>query len=361
MQINLDMLESYKKDAPELLDAVEQDNDGTFIMRKDQQTSYCVKFIDGKCGIHLAYDAKFLGDACYFYPRITRLVGDLKIMTATMSCPEIARIALYKERAFELSGAEFLRVPQEIKNVLPDGLSSEDAINIHAIFIAATEDASVSAEHILARIASVSRSLQRVNKKDWGRAAGLYFRLADESIAVPEMNINDPFNLLHSLCGLVVASKKSISPRLQQTISEIEQALCARLDWEKILIHTSDDSLAAYNNLHNLWKNEMQEVYAPLLRRWLGAQLSSAFYPFAGLGHDLPERATIIGVRMAVLRLALMSAYSISNGKLHQDDVVRVVQSLSRFLDHLADPAFLLEIYAETGWSKEGRMLGLLD
>jgi hypothetical protein len=141
----------------------------------------------------------------------------------------------------------------------------------------------------------------------------------------------------------------------------MEEALNVRLDWENILIHTSDASAEAYNKLHALWQNEMRRDYDPLLKRWLGAQLSSSLYPFAGLGGNLTERITIIGVRLAILRLALISAYSISNSQLHQYDVVRIVQSLSRFLDHLADPKFSLEIYGEAGWTRENRMLGLLN
>ncbi len=360
MQVDSVTLEKYKSSAPELLSAVEADNDGTSIMRKDPQTGYCVKFADGKCGVQLKYGEEFLGDACSLYPRITRNIADTVVMTATMSCPEIARIALYGETPFRFEEIAISRVPQEIKNILPEALSLDDALAIHNMFIAATEDASASAEQIFARINSVSRSLSRVEKKDWLRAGAMYFRLVDSALPAPEKNINDPFNLLHSLCGLVVASKKTIPPRLHQTISEMENALCVKLDWQNVLIHTSDKSLGAYNNLHSLWQNEMQEIYTQLLKRWLAAQLSSSLYPFAGLGETLPDRATIIGVRMAILKLALISAYSINGAKLHQDDVVRVVQSLSRFLEHLASPAFSLQIYKETGWDRENRMLGLL-
>lgn len=361
MQVDPVTLERYKKEAPELLDAVEGDEASGFIMRKDMQSGYCVKFEGGKCGIHKTRGELFLSDACNFYPRITRAAGDSHIMTATMSCPEIARIALYGAEPLAFDDGEFSRLPFEMRNIAQDGMAQNDVIEIHKLFICATADETASAEKIFARIASVSRSLQRVEKKDWVRAAGLYFRLADTSIPAPEENINDPFNLLHSLCGLVVASKKNIPPRLQQTISDMEQALKVRLDWENILIHTSDESADAYNKLHSLWKNEMQENFQPLLKRWLGAQLSTSLYPFAGLGESLTERVTIIGVRFAILRLALISAYSISNSQLHQYDVVRIVQSLSRFLDHLADPKFSLEIYGEAGWTKENRMLGLLN
>jgi lysine-N-methylase len=361
MQVDSVILEKYKNSAPELLAAVEQDNDGTFIMRKDKQTSYCVKFEGGKCGIQLKHGEEFLGDACYSYPRITRAAGGANIITATMSCPEITRLALYGENPFSIEEVSVSRVPNGIKNVVEDGLSFEDAMSIHKLFVTATEDKEASAEKIFARISSVSRSLSRIEKKGWLGAAGMYFRLADSSLPAPEKNINDPFNLLHSLCGLIVASQKSIPPRLQQTISEMENALRAKLDWQNVLINTSDESLAAYDNLQKLWQDEMRNDYAPLLKRWLGAQISAAFYPFAGLGANLTERITIIGVRLAIIKLALKSTYSVNSGKLHQDDVVRVVQSLSRLLDHLADPKFSLEIYNETGWIKENRLFGLLS
>lgn len=361
MQINAAALDNYKQNAPELLDAVESDGSDGFIMRKDVSSGYCVKFEDGKCGIQNKYGEDYLGDACYFYPRITRLLGDLQVVTATMSCPEIARISFFTENPFILEEAEFIRRPQDVRNILPEGLSSHDAVTIHSAFIKATEDEDASAERIFTRIASVSRSLQRIEKKDWLRVVPLYLRLADSSLPVPERNINDPFNLLHSLCGLIVASKKQTLPRLKQTILEMEQALQVRLDWQNVLINTQEGSLGAYNAVKEKWDDEGSMIYAPVLKKWLAAQFSAAFYPFAGLGESLKDKITIIGVRFAIFRLALMSLYSINNGQLHQDDVVRVAQSLSRFLEHLADPSFSIKIYEEVGWDRENRMLGLLS
>ncbi len=360
MQVDLKTFELYKKAAPELVEAVESDNTGGYIMKKDTQTGYCVKFENGKCGIQNKYGDSFLGDACYSYPRITRVLGRANIVTATMSCPEVARLALYGNDPFKIEQNDIVRVPQDRKNILPESILLDDAIAIHSLFIDITKNESISAEQIFARIASISRSLQRVEKKDWVRAAPLYLRLVDGVLPSPEKNINDPFNLLHSLCGLVVASNKNISPRLKQAIDDMEKALCVELDWKNILIKADEKSLAAYYGIKNRWENGGKSVYDSVLKKWLGAQLSASFYPFAGLGDDLIGKVTIIGVRFAILKLALASAYSIYGGKLHQDDVVRITQSLSRFLEHLADPAFSLRIYAETGWDRENRMLGLL-
>jgi len=64
MQLDEATLERYKQKAPELLDAVEPAEETPWIMRKDKQTSYCVKYEGGLCGIHKKYGDDFLGDAC---------------------------------------------------------------------------------------------------------------------------------------------------------------------------------------------------------------------------------------------------------------------------------------------------------
>jgi hypothetical protein len=66
-------------------------------------------------------------------------------------------------------------------------------------------------------------------------------------------------------------------------------------------------------------------------------------------------------VRFATFKLALMSASVIHKIELPEETVVRIAQSLSRFLDHLGDAYFSLKIYGETGWDQEARLRGLLE
>jgi hypothetical protein len=99
-------------------------------------------------------------------------------------------------------------------------------------------------------------------------------------------------------------------------------------------------------------ENELQ----PLLRGYLSAQLSQALFPFAGFGAEVAERAAIIAVRLATVKLAL-ATLPLAAG---EAEVVEVVQTLSRFTDHLADPELSRRIYQETGWVREARLRGLL-
>lgn len=360
MQIDQAMLDKYKKEAPELLDAVEASEESPWIMRKDKKTGYCVKFDNGWCGIHKEKGAEFLGDACFFYPRVTRVLGDKVIMTAALSCPEITRLVLEDIQPFVFESDNVERLPYTLKNYLPEGLTPDNAIAVHKAFLDACEDGTVSAEHVLARIASVSRSIQMLDKKTWAESVPFYLKHADTRLPEPVGETTDAFNLLHALSGLIVASRKPMSDRLRETVKCMEAALAVKLDWQNVQITTTARSIEAYHACVAAWRKSAKQ-YDTILKRWLTAELSIALYPFAGLGATLTERITLIGVRMATLKLALMCAHTQNGAVLDTDSIVRVIQSLARFMDHLGDPAFSLKIYSETGWIRESRLRGLLS
>jgi lysine-N-methylase len=360
MQMDDATFARYQVKAPELLDAVDTDDDGGRIMRKSPSTGYCVKLDGGICSIHKQYGDSMLGDACHFYPRATRALGDAVLMTATLSCPEIARLAL-SEDAWTFAEQELERLPSQMKNYLPEGLSAEDALQVHQAFLKVAEDESLSAEQALARIASVSRSFENIPVSMWGKAVGFYLQSAQGRLPEAKLDAADPFNLLHALCGLIVATHKPRTPRLQAVLDDMQAALGATLNWENASIALGDDSQQRYRTMQERWRQEHAAIYAPALRRWLKMQLALALFPFSGLGDSLSERITIIGVRLATLRLAIMCRCDIKGPSSATDDLVPLVQPLSRVLDHLGSSRFSLDVYAEPKWLEEARMLGLLS
>jgi hypothetical protein len=358
MQVDAATVAKYAAEAPELLDAVASEDNST-IMRRDAQTDYCVKFDDGLCGIHKARGAAFLGDACYFYPRVTRALGAATMMTAAPSCPEIARLALLgADDPFALTPVVAERLPQTLKDYLPDGLDADAAVAIHRHFIAAAGDAAATPELVLSRLCSVARSLDALEAKDWAAAVPFYLRSADGRLAAPEVEDADPFNVLHALCGLAVATRKAPPARLVDVIAPMERALRVSLDWHGAAILTHDDSLAAYQALAVRW-GKAHDALAPVLRRWIQLQLSLAMFPFAGFGDTLTARITVITVRFATLRLALMCAMD-ENDMVSEEKIIAIAQPLARLLDHLANPAYSLSIYESAGWMRESRLRGLL-
>jgi len=359
MQVDEQTYELYKTTAPELLATVEAAAETPWIMRKNPATGFCVKLEGGLCGIHKEYGDRYLGDACHFYPRATRALGSKVLMTATLSCPEIARLSLFEDLPPQNETAEAERLPNSLKNYLPDGMSEDEALSVHQIFIDAAADKEADAELIFLRIACTSRQLDMLPANKWPILTSFYMKDADQRLPTATRDINDPYNLLHALCGLIVASHKPASTRLMETIRDMEAALAATLDWGAVSIATSDASLPALSHLQHCWYNEAKTLYNPILRRWLGMQMALNLHPFGGLGQSLTERVTLLGMRLAITKLALVCGHA-KYGALTQDQTVRIVQSLSRFLDHLGDSTFSIAIATETGWINEDRMHGLL-
>jgi lysine-N-methylase len=359
MQVDAATVEKYRAEAPELLEAVTS-GEAEHIMQRDPATDYCVKFEGGWCGIHKAHGSAFLGDACHFFPRITRALGDTPVMSAALSCPEVVRQIVHNEDAFTVYDETIDRVPHSMKNYLPDGIAPEDALQVHQAYLSAARDNSVSPERAFMRIASVARSMQALPVASWKDAAAFYFKNADSRLVfAPEPKPEDPFNLLHALCGLIAAAKKTQRPRLMQTIETMETALHASLDWERVGIMLQPDSAGASERLQAHYKEDAHTVIRPFLRSWLAAQIAMALFPYSGFGATLHDRITTLGVRFAVTKLALLCHHARTKSVI-ESDAVRILQSLSRFLDHLADPELLLAICKETGWEREARLRALV-
>jgi lysine-N-methylase len=359
MQVDVATRDKYAKDAPELLEAVDT-GESEFIMRRDPQTDYCVRFEGGLCGVHRDYGTSFLGDACHFYPRISRQLGNHASMTASLSCPEVTRLALFSEPTVSWQASKTDRLPYSLKDYLPEGLSSEQAWKIHTTCVDFAGNAELSPEQLIACFVSVAASLERQPLASWPDAIAFYLRMAPGRLPTPESQAADPFNLLHMMYGLLGAAKPTARPRLMETLQTIADALHVSYQPEAAAIVLEDDSTTRWMMIEQLWSMNGAPTYAPILRRWVQTQLTMMLFPFAGFGASLSQRAVLLGVRFAITRLALMCAYFTHDASLSAEMIVRIVQSLSRFLDHLADPTLCLRICEETGWVRESRLRALV-
>jgi lysine-N-methylase len=358
MQLDVHTKQKYEG-TPELMEAVTT-GEAEWIMKRDPNTDYCIKFQDGLCGIQAKYGADYLGDACHFFPRITRHMGEHLIMTASLSCPEIARLALFTTNDTDWKTGNIDRLPASLVDYTVEEIGANGGIAIHQAFIEACLCDDTPAERLLARFLSVVHSLRMLDMASWEAAVPFYLKNADGRLPPAEHDPNDAFNLLYALVGLVDASTATQRPRLERTIKEMEIALDASFTRNPLLIQTSDESYSAWVAMQRRWDAEWSPELNITLKRWLRAELSTNFFPFAGLGESMVERCLLIAVRFATVRLALQSCCVIHNGIPPEEEIIRVIQSLARFLGHLADPTLSLKIYEETGWTKEARLRALV-
>ncbi len=347
----------FEARAPELLPALAQEPDGLKVMRREPFSQACVKLEGGLCGIHREYGADFLSDACYFYPRVTRRIGQMNMMSAVLSCPEVARLAFADDDTFAIEKTELPRLPETVRDYLPHGMETQEALTIHRFFLEkALEEENPFFTFL--RLCSVVRSLERINAADRLGALIMYWNLSAAGLPAPEPKPEDAFNLTQALLGLSVSTGKPMPVNLRPVIEALLSALSITIDPATMAMRTGEDAYPRYLKLMETWKRAEPD-WQDFFRRWMAAQLSVNLFPFAGLGDTAEERAVILGVRFATLRLSLACLYA--REALSRDAAIAAVQGLAKIFDHLGTSAFSLAIYKEADWNRESRLRALLE
>ncbi len=352
MQVTPESLAQYRAEAPELLDAVVVTG-AQGVMKRAADTGACVKLEAGWCSIQRDYGPEFLSDACYFYPRVTRALGETLVTGGALSCPQTARLMLCEPDAFHLGLRKEIRTPYFLRNYLPEGFTGEEALDLHQAFLALAGDEQFSAAHNVMRVSAVARGLEMQPTSSWREAFALYVPMAEARIPPAEASAVDLFHLVQAMHGLMVASEAA-RPRLERLIAALAEMLGVRFTAEGGIELATDAASRVVKVLAHL-RAQAPQVQV-VLRRYVQAQLSEALFPFAGLGENLSERMTIIGVRFAMTRLA----YALLPEHPTEAAIVEVTQTIARFTDHLADAALSLKIFRETGWVREARLRALV-
>ncbi|MCF5715437.1 flagellin lysine-N-methylase [Pseudomonas tremae] len=93
-------VDAYKRSSPELLNLIASDNEG-FRMNLNADNQ-CMALQGGRCSVHTQYGEAALPDICATYPRMNRRFDAFIVKSATMSCPEVARLVLFGDTPFLL-------------------------------------------------------------------------------------------------------------------------------------------------------------------------------------------------------------------------------------------------------------------
>lgn len=352
-------LDKYQTQAPELLSVVKEKQGIGNVLAFDEQTGCCPKMEQGACTIHANYGTEFLTDVCHLYPRITRQLGDQLVMAGTVSCPEIARLALFGEAACELSEGETDRVPFNIKDYLPSGETPAACLTLNETLVQLADQAP-TAEVFLSKLAFFVMRFGDKPLSQWQEIISSGWKLMDVMVPAAQQNEQDPFYLLIAFTTLLSAGKIQPSQRLSEVLSMIELALNCRMDATQATLNIQPDSMQRAADLKSQWQQHHAEPMQHILKKLVMVKLQSSLYPFAGLGDNQQQRISWLIVHVATVKLGLMAAAHASGGTPEPDVTIKVIQTITRVLDHLNNLDFALPMYEEAGWLDTQRLIGLL-
>lgn len=321
--------------APELLAAI--DPDTRTILRSP--TGDCSQLDRGLCRIHARYGSDFLSDSCHFYPRILRDNDAGACMSANLSCPEIARLVLESPDPFALAEATLERMPLRIPHV-----GEPNAAAISGACLGYALDPRRRPAEALARFIAIGDAAVET----WPEM------LENELPTQPDIATDaDTYRVLYALVLVMALSGSSQRPRLESVVAVMLERLRASVDGQGRELTLLPGAIDACRQLRTEATSQAASIDA-ILRRWLAAQFTMWGFPFGGYPSlSLAERLRILSVRFAIVRLALQC-------HLHtQTPAADIVQPVSRLLDHIGDPALILDICRDAGWSSPARLQAL--
>ena len=87
-----------------VLDAIEQREDGTYAIKKCEETDGACALLepDGLCFLHKNFGEQYLSTTCALYPRVTYLMGNMASGSLTLTCPIAQKLLLLGKEPLRL-------------------------------------------------------------------------------------------------------------------------------------------------------------------------------------------------------------------------------------------------------------------
>lgn len=344
---------------PDLKNTMREMADGGTAMCHDH-TDKCVKFEGGLCGIQKKYGEDFLSDTCYHYPRSFRQFGGDVVMHAALSCPEVARNALFGEDAFALTRLPApTRAPQELYDFLPKGISTDEALHINQMILDAVLKPTHTPERHMARLLGLSEMLEELEPMHWLSATHFYLNTPGKHLPAPVAHPDDPVNLFRALHRMLVSDRNQYQNRIYATLRDMEAALEVRVHWGDATVSDVSRAPAAWERMQHSWAQHGAAL-TPLLHRWLAAEVSHMVFPFTGMSISPKTRATVLALHFATVRLALIAACHVKEAVIDESQQLRIIQSISRTVDHTVEQKPFFSAYNQPDWYHENRLRSLI-
>lgn len=340
----------YAQKAPELLEFVVDDDGGSKI-ENSFKTGNCSQLLDsGLCNVHKNYGEKFLPDTCTFYPKTVRKIGETTLVSATTSCPEVARLIVTMDDPFNIIDSSMERLPENISDFKMDSESEKDVMKVIERFIEETRREDLTAADVMSRIVAVSKMLDEYKVESWSKVVDGLFNLADHNYFKPsdEKRVSR-FDIIKYLAEL----RANKPPRWLSMFDDIEESFRVRLikkDTIETEIYFDQRLLDAMAE-----NSATREKIDLVLKKFIAAELARSIFPYAGKnGASCYEKSMPIAIFFAVLRAALVSYIDEDGNPPSDDRITTVMQTLSRGTNHLSRD--VVEFYKEKGFLEEGKL-----
>ncbi|AZL16194.1 flagellin lysine-N-methylase [Rickettsiales endosymbiont of Stachyamoeba lipophora] len=331
-------------------------SNGNFILKRDSNSDACIKFQNGLCGVHKEYGSEALGDVCYFYPRLIYKIEDSYLVSASLSCPEITRLAFFGDNPLEIKFKKYERVPMALKNYF-DGVNNyQYCIKIHKFFLNLL--AKENTTNALLKCLHIANEIAHIPKKEWYDTMLAINQIGSQHVNEDNYDKYDPARLIQCAVMLIKSTQKTPDKEIYRYFSNVEQLGKFIINWHS----TNIDCLYSEEiDLSQELSKQSLNFINLILKKWVRLQLINNFYPFSGVGDNLYDKTVHLIVKYLILKIMLYANLNnIEDEEKLKQTTIEIIYMFSRIFDHMADLKFFKNIIEDYGWNNHHKFIGML-
>lgn len=299
----------------------------------------CPLLTDDKlCSIHANYGPSYLSSTCKSYPRITNIVFNSYEQSGTISCPEIARLALKNK-----DGIQFKEVDIDLSNLTISGNLKQNTksslflnffwdIRIFCIQILKTREYSLEERLITIGLFlnGIEKFKNEIDIKE--RISNFNNEFDNFNIMNSIKNINSDKKLIQINSLNLIISGKNYGFGSSEFVDIINLILKNySLNLEDIQNSVSDYFLPSYNTFVENYNNIFNKNYNYILENYLVNELFKDLFPTTKYGNLLDSYINLI-TKFTLIRTILVGL-NISS-PLTEDIILNVIQKFSKSISH---------------------------
>lgn len=293
------------------------------------------------CQIQLQLGETYLSDVCATYPRTTNLINDVLEKSATMSCPEAARLALLNP-----AGIEFDEVdePVEIRNII------NRQIDTHKLAVATKPERYFWELRIF--------TIQVLQNRDYTLAErlivlGMFYQKVQQHVEAGQ--VNEIPNTIASYTNLLGGEDLRAELARIPTQVTIQMELLKELTDERMVkgvtsqryidcfgqfmhgIQYTREALVEeiadrYQEAEEQYYRSFMADHEYILENYLVNHVFRNLFPFSG-EKNLFDNYVIMVVHYALIKMHLIGMAAFHQG-LNEELVIKLIQSFAKTVEH---------------------------
>lgn len=310
------------------------------IILRDSDAS-CPHLTESKlCGIHKSMGEKFLSNLCVTYPRVSNIINGNYEKSGTVSCPEVARLALLNP-----NGIIFEEVEESVKerHIIVNQIDTKNLNSSHKVMpylldlrkftIKLLQNRNYSLSDRLIILGMLFANIKdhiKTNRVEEIPNQLIQYNHLIESGLIYERLIGFPINIRKQL----EIGRSLINMRLFSGVKDKRYLQCLMESLEGIRytnIDLKDDSIDLYKTAYQNYYQPFMEKYEYILENFLVNYVFKNVFP---IKRNVYDDYILLITHYTIVKMHLIGMMGYHREAFNTDHVIKLIQSFSRVVEH---------------------------